>query len=33
VINGKFIADVRTAGSPEKLLALVSDLAAQEHKR
>jgi protein dithiol oxidoreductase (disulfide-forming) len=33
VINGKFIADVRTAGSPEKLLALVGDLAAQEHKR
>jgi protein dithiol oxidoreductase (disulfide-forming) len=33
VINGKYIADVRTAGSPEKLLALVGDLAAQEHKR
>jgi protein dithiol oxidoreductase (disulfide-forming) len=33
VINGKFIADVRTAGSPERLMALVGDLAAQEHKR
>jgi protein dithiol oxidoreductase (disulfide-forming) len=33
VINGKFIADVRTAGSAERLMALVGDLAAQEHKR
>jgi protein dithiol oxidoreductase (disulfide-forming) len=33
VINGKYIADVRSAGSPEKLMALVGDLAAQEHKR
>jgi len=33
VINGKYVADVRTAGSPERLLALVSDLAALEHKR
>jgi protein dithiol oxidoreductase (disulfide-forming) len=32
VINGKYIADVRSAGSPEKLMALVADLAAQEHK-
>jgi len=32
VINGKYIADVRTAGSPEKLMSLVSDLAALEHK-
>jgi protein dithiol oxidoreductase (disulfide-forming) len=32
VVNGKFVADVRTAGSPEALLSLVSDLAAQEHK-
>jgi thiol:disulfide interchange protein DsbA len=32
VINGKFIADVRTAGSPERLISLVDDLAAQEHK-
>jgi thiol:disulfide interchange protein DsbA len=33
VVNGKFITDVRTAGSPERLMALVGDLAAQEHKR
>jgi thiol:disulfide interchange protein DsbA len=33
VVNGKFVADVRTAGSPENLLSLISDLAAQEHKR
>ena len=32
VINGKYIADVRTAGSPERLIALVGDLAALEHK-
>jgi thiol:disulfide interchange protein DsbA len=32
VINGKYIADVRSAGSPERLLALVTDLATQEHK-
>ncbi len=32
VINGKFVADVRTAGSPERLISLVDDLAAQEHK-
>ncbi len=32
VINGKFVADVRSAGSPERLLALVDDLAAQERK-
>lgn len=33
VVNGKYIADVRSAGGPDKLLSLVSDLAAQEHKR
>ncbi|MDB6086810.1 MAG: hypothetical protein JWN43_4691 [Gammaproteobacteria bacterium] len=33
VVNGKYVADVRSAGSPERLLALVDDLAAQEHKR
>ena len=33
VINGKYVADVGSAGSPEKLIALVGDLAAQEHKR
>ncbi len=32
VINGKYLADVRTAGTPERLISLVGDLAAQEHK-
>lgn len=32
VINGKYTADVRSAGSPERLISMVSDLAAQEHK-
>jgi len=32
VINGKYVADVRTAGTPERLMSLVDDLAAQEHK-
>ena len=32
VVNGKFEADVRSAQSPERLIALVGDLAAQEHK-
>ena len=32
VVNGKFIADVRSADGPERLLTLVGDLAAQEHK-
>ena len=32
VVNGKYIADVQTAGSPERLISLVGDLAAQEHK-
>jgi len=32
VVNGKFVADVRSAGAPERLLSLVDDLAAQEHK-
>jgi protein dithiol oxidoreductase (disulfide-forming) len=32
VVNGKYIADVITAQGPERLLSLVSDLAAQEHK-
>lgn len=30
VVNGKYIADVGSAGGPDKLLALVSDLAASE---
>jgi thiol:disulfide interchange protein DsbA len=33
VVNGKFTADVASAGGPDKLLTLVGDLAAQEHKR
>jgi len=32
VINGKYVADVRTAGGPERLITLVGDLAAQEHR-
>jgi protein dithiol oxidoreductase (disulfide-forming) len=32
VVNGKYLADVRSAGSPERLLSLVGDLAGQEHK-
>jgi thiol:disulfide interchange protein DsbA len=32
IINGKYVADVRSAGAPEKLIALVDELAAQEHK-
>jgi protein dithiol oxidoreductase (disulfide-forming) len=32
VVNGKFIADVATAGGPERLMSVVADLAAQEHK-
>jgi protein dithiol oxidoreductase (disulfide-forming) len=32
VVNGKYVADVASAGSPERLISLVSDLAAQEHK-
>jgi thiol:disulfide interchange protein DsbA len=33
VVNGKFVADVATAGSPEKLISLINDLTAAEHKR
>jgi thiol:disulfide interchange protein DsbA len=33
VVNGKFIADVRSAGDADRLITLVGDLAAQEHKR
>jgi protein dithiol oxidoreductase (disulfide-forming) len=33
VVNGKYIADVASAGSPEKLIALVDDLVSSEHKR
>lgn len=33
IVNGKFVADVASAGSPERLIPLIGDLAAQEHKR
>jgi thiol:disulfide interchange protein DsbA len=33
VINGKFIADIATAKGEDKLLSLITDLAATEHKR
>ena len=33
VVNGKYKADVRTAGGPDRLLLLVDDLAALEHRR
>jgi protein dithiol oxidoreductase (disulfide-forming) len=32
VVNGKYVADVGTAQGEERLMALVSDLAAIEHK-
>jgi protein dithiol oxidoreductase (disulfide-forming) len=32
VVNGKYVADVRSAGSGQALLTLVGDLSAQEHK-
>jgi thiol:disulfide interchange protein DsbA len=32
VVNGKYITDVTMAGSAEKLMAMLNDLAAQEHK-
>ena len=32
VVNGKYVTDVGMAGGPEKVLALVNDLAIQEHK-
>jgi hypothetical protein len=31
-VNGKYIADVASAGSQERLISLVGDLAVQEHK-
>jgi thiol:disulfide interchange protein DsbA len=33
VVNGKFVTDVAAAGSPEKLISLINDLTAAEHKR
>jgi protein dithiol oxidoreductase (disulfide-forming) len=32
VVNGKYTTDVTMAGGPEKLMSMLSDLAAQEHK-
>lgn len=32
VVNGKYITDVTMAGGPEKIMPLISDLTAQEHK-
>jgi protein dithiol oxidoreductase (disulfide-forming) len=32
VINGKYVTDVQMAGGPERLMALINDLCAQEHK-
>ncbi len=32
VVNGKYVADVASAKGPDRLLLLISDLAAQEHK-
>ena len=33
VVNGKFVTDVAAAGSPERLVSLINDLTAAEHKR
>jgi protein dithiol oxidoreductase (disulfide-forming) len=33
VVNGKYVTDVHLAGSPERVISLIDDLAAQEHKR
>jgi protein dithiol oxidoreductase (disulfide-forming) len=32
VVNGKYVTDVNAAGGPDRLVMLLSDLAAQEHK-
>jgi thiol:disulfide interchange protein DsbA len=32
VVNGKYITDVTMAGGPDRLMSLLNDLAAQEHK-
>jgi thiol:disulfide interchange protein DsbA len=32
IVNGKYIADVASAGTQERLISLVGDLAAQEYK-
>ena len=33
IVNGKYVVDLASAGGPERLISLVGDLAAQEHKR
>jgi protein dithiol oxidoreductase (disulfide-forming) len=33
IVNGKYVVDVASAGSPERVISLTGDLAAQEHKR
>jgi thiol:disulfide interchange protein DsbA len=33
VVNGKYVTDVAMAGGPDRLILLLSDLVAQEHKR
>jgi thiol:disulfide interchange protein DsbA len=33
VVNGKYLTDVTMAGNPDRLMSLLSDLAAQERKR
>ena len=33
IVNGKYVVDIASAGAPEKVIPLVDDLAAQEHKR
>jgi protein dithiol oxidoreductase (disulfide-forming) len=32
VVNGKYTTDVNMAGGPEKLMTMLNDLTAQEHK-
>lgn len=32
VVNGKYVTDVNMAGGPEKLMSMLNDLTAQEHK-
>jgi thiol:disulfide interchange protein DsbA len=32
IVNGKYTTDVTMAGGPEKLMSMLNDLAAQEHK-
>ncbi|HEY2780134.1 MAG TPA: thiol:disulfide interchange protein DsbA/DsbL [Steroidobacteraceae bacterium] len=32
VVNGKYVTDVTMAGSPDRLISMINDLTAQEHK-